>query len=350
MELARLKNYVRRSRLSKILISASAIFLLVLGVVFAYLARLTAPEPDRQIKWGVTFSQKFALEMGLDWKETYDAILRDLRARHVRLVAYWDLVEKENNQLSFEDLDYQFSRALENGTSIIFTIGQKVPRWPECHIPEWAEAMTMEERHAELLSYLEALVRRYRHHPSLLYWQIENEPFFPFGECVFTYPRLLPEEIALVKSLDPAHRVMLTDSGEFGLWYFAAKKGDVFGTTLYRKVYNKMFGYIDYRLPPSFFRVKGLLTRFLINQAPKQFLVSELAAEPWLEKQLYETTLDEHLRYFDIEFFKDTVRFARETGFPTYYLWGAEWWYWLKEKQDHPEFWEYAKTIYAPKN
>lgn len=338
--------YFKKLPLKKAVGLAAVIVLAVIIAIFYYLAYTTVPNPDRSIYWGATFSQKFATDMGLDWKETYRAILYDLKVKRLRLVAYWDLIEKENDKFSFEDLDYQFDLALKNGSSVILTIGQKVPRWPECHIPKWAESLSVQERHNELVSYLEKVVKRYKNHPVLLYWQAENEPFFPFGECPDTYPHLTDEEISLIKSLDRTHRIMLTDSGEFGLWYFAAKKSDVFGTTLYRRVYNKMFGYIDYNLPPSFFRIKSLFARFFTDNKIRPFVVSELAGEPWLEKQLYETTAEEHLRHFDLDFFKDTIEYANKAGFDIYYLWGAEWWYWMKEKQNHPEFWEYAKTLY----
>jgi len=346
MDTKGLRAYFKKLSLKKAIGLTTAVILVVIIIVFYYLAYATTPNPDRPIYWGATFSQKFASDMGLDWKETYRAILYDLGVRRLRLIAYWDLIEKENDKFSFEDLDYQFELALKSGSSVILAVGQKTPRWPECHIPEWAKSLSIQERHNKLISYLEQIVKRYKDHPALLYWQAENEPFFPFGECPDTYPHLTDEEVSLIKSIDRTHRVMLTDSGEFGLWYFAAKRSDVFGTTLYRRVYNKTFGYIDYNLPPSFFRIKALLIRFLTNDRLRPYVVSELAGEPWLEKQLYETTAEEHLRYFDFDFFKDTIGYANEAGFNIYYLWGAEWWYWLKEEQGHPEFWEYAKTLY----
>jgi len=39
--------------------------------------------------------------------------------------------------------------------------------------------------------------------------------------------------------------------------------------------------------------------------------------------------------------------YARDTRLPKQYLWGAEWWYWLKEEHDHPEFWERAQELYS---
>ena len=29
-----------------------------------------------------------------------------------------------------------------------------------------------------------------------------------------------------------------------------------------------------------------------------------------------------------------------------FYLWGAEWWYWMKEKQNKPEIWDEAKKLF----
>jgi hypothetical protein len=43
---------------------------------------------------------------------------------------------------------------------------------------------------------------------------------------------------------------------------------------------------------------------------------------------------------------KENVAFAQKVGFPEAYLWGAEWWYWLKTEKNHPELWETARTIF----
>jgi len=48
----------------------------------------------------------------------------------------------------------------------------------------------------------------------------------------------------------------------------------------------------------------------------------------------------------DIAKFDEIVAYARQTSFEKQYLWGAEWWYYLKEKQGHPEFWEKARRLY----
>ena len=45
--------------------------------------------------------------------------------------------------------------------------------------------------------------------------------------------------------------------------------------------------------------------------------------------------------------FNEMINFSSKTGFDTFYLWGAEWWYWL-DKQGHPEHWQRAKELFTP--
>lgn len=323
--------------------------ILVLGVG-EYLRR-TAPDPLRPIEWGVTFSQKFSGKFDFgdnsDWQDNYDAIIHDLGARKLRLIAYWDIIEPDNNTFDFSGLDYQMRAAEEVGSEIILVVGKKVPRWPECHVPRWAQDMEQEKHNAELLEFIEEVVMRYKDSTVLRYWQAENEPFLPFGEgpCALTEKKLLDREIALIRSLDSRHPILATDSGEIGLWFRAAKRGDVFGTTMYRRVHQDTLGNFEYPLPPEFFRIKEKITRFLVRDYEKKFIVIELGAEPWLKRQLYETTPEEQFVFFDFEFFKDTIDYAKATGFDEYYLWGAEWWYWLKMKHGDPRFWNEAKRL-----
>lgn len=308
----------------------------------------STPAPDRPIAWGVSFSQKFSEELGLDWKQNYEAIVNDLHPKQMRLMAYWDLVEKNKDKFDFADLDYQMSIAEKNHVAVILAIGEKVPRWPECHDPTWAKILGTDDRRAALLDEIKALVTRYKTSPALRYWQVENEPFLAFGECPPVDETFFDNELALVKSLDPAHLTLTTDSGELSLWYQAASRGDVFGTTVYRRVYNRIFGQIQYYLQPEFFRVKEAFTRFVTRDFEKKYIVVELGAEPWLEHQIYETPLADQLKVFDLPYFKDTITYAKETGFDEFYLWGSEWWYWMKVRQNTPEFWNYAKSVINP--
>ncbi len=327
----------------------SATILIALGILWLGLVNYIQNYPPRtaeKISWGVTFSQKASSELGLDWRENYRAILDDLKPDGLRLVAYWDLIEPKDDKWNFDDLDWQMDEARKAGVPVILAIGQKTPRWPECHYPEWIRTSNQEIRKRDLLGYLETIVKRYRGYSNLLYWQVENEPFLLFGECPHSFvAQTLDEEIALVKKFDPAHPILTTDGGEAGDWYRAAKRGDVFGTTLYRKVHSPFLGYFTYPLPPGFYPWKESVARWLTGKPKQEFIVVELGLEPWLEKGLSQTAPEEQMRFFNLKDFEDGVEYAKAAGFDTYYLWGAEWWYWLKTMHNDPRFWDAAKNV-----
>ncbi len=316
------------------------ILAVVLAVIFAGSCVLIASVPAREPKvFGMTFSKSFAKELGLDWKKVYEEISTDLGARYLRIPVYWSEIESEKDKWDFNDLDWQLDKAREYNAKVILAIGRKLPRWPECHEPRWVQSEISNIKSQILLEYLEKVVNRYEDNPTVVAWQVENEPFLPFGECPKLDKQFLDEEIITVKKISNKP-VIITDSGEFGLWFPAAKRGDIFGSTLYRYVWNRVFGYITYPLPPSFFRLKQGLLKLFVGQKP--IIVVELQAEPWTPRALRDIPLDEQFVHFNPERFEEILEYIKGTGFDTFYFWGVEWWYWLKI-QGHPEMWNIAK-------
>ena len=291
---------------------------------------LTLSVPGKQnLEYGVTFSQKFSTELlGNDWRKNYLAILDDLKIKDFRLAAYWDLVEPVEDEFNFQDLDWQIAEAEKRGAKIILAIGLKVPRWPECHIPDWAKGGDASARAGRLIKYEEILINRYKNNKVIWAWQVENEPYFPFGDCKIVPPAILNAEIKQTKTLD-TRPIVLTDAGEIGFaWPYLAAKSDIFGTTLYRYVSNRFLGNIRYSLiPAAYFRLKAGWAKFL----GKEIIISELQAEPWNNGAM------------NPEIFREIIGYAERSGFPKAYLWGAEWWYFMKEKQNKPEMWEAAR-------
>ncbi len=110
--------------------------ILILSLFTLYLAQA---EKSEKITYGMSFNVMYANELSLDWKETYDAILNDLGVRHLRLAAHWPMVEPEAGKYNFTELDYQLEKANEVGADAILAVGRRLPRWPECHVPEWAK-------------------------------------------------------------------------------------------------------------------------------------------------------------------------------------------------------------------
>ena len=314
-------------------------------VIFWYF-NLPGPAPREDVKLGMTFSFRYAESLGLDWKETYVALLDEVGVKKMRLPVYWDLVEKEPGKYDWSVIDWQLAEAEKRNVEVILTIGQRVPRWPECHIPSWAMESD-ERRKAALLHFMSKAVERYKNNPTLVIWQVENEPFLRFfGICPAFDKDFLEQEIAFVKSLDPKHPILLTDSGELSLWYGAAKRGDIFGTTMYRHIWSpKVGGYYTYPIGPNFFRAKELLVRTLTPQ--KNLIVIELQAEPWASGWVADASLEEQFRTMDEIKLRENVDYAKRVGFPEVYLWGGEWWYWMKVKKDYPALWETGKELFS---
>ena len=322
------------------------IIFIVLFVILAGFFYLSRPLPEsNKVFYGVTFSQIFSKQLGLDWQENFLAILDDLKVRKLRLIAYWPEIELKSGKYYFFDIDWQIEEAEKRNAEIILAVGQKLPRWPECHIPEWAKNLSQEKQEESLLNFMRKIIERYKDKKTVKIWQVENEPFLSFGECPKLDKEFLNKEINFVRSLDSSRPVLLTDSGELGLWVNAAKGGDIFGTTMYFQIYHKLFGQFRWPIFPGFFRLKQRVTDLLVGAKPK--IVIEFQMEPWGEKQLYELTLEKQLEIFNADQFDSRIKFVKKTGFNTVYFWGAEWWFWLKAKHQKPEFWEKARTLYS---
>jgi len=302
-------------------------------------------EPAKEITWGVNFSQKHAQNLGLDWQKTYLALLGDLGAKNFKLAVHWDLIEPKKDQYYFDDLDWQIKEAEKSEAKILLVIGMKSGRWPECHIPHWAKNLSKKEQQKEILELLENIVLRYRDSISIDKWQVENEPFFPFGECPWVDKKFLKKEIELVKSLDSKNRpVVISDSGEGSFWVNAAYFGDIVGTTMYKRVWFRQAGiYLHYPFPPTFYWKKAQIIKKIFG---KEVIVVELQVEPWCPTLLYDCSPKEQEKTMNLEQFQKNIEFAKKTGLKEFYFWGAEWWFWMKAVQNDSRIWDEAKSLF----
>ncbi len=303
-----------------------------------------APVSD-EISWGVTFSEKYAGNLDLDWQEVYEALFDDLGVKKVRVPIYWDLLEKEKDVYDFEHIDWMLNEARERNVEVIPVIGMKVPRWPECHLPDWAEKLNKQEQQERILKLIEVIVKRYEDYENVVAWQVENEPFLKFGECPWSDKEFVYEEIALVKELDPETPVLVSESGELSTWFRAGKHADIVGTTLYRQNWWHRVGggYYSYPITPVHYYRKSKLVEKLFE---KKTVCVELQAEPWGPGPTFTISLEEQAKSMDILRFRENIEYAQNTGFSEFYLWGAEWWYWMKEKHGREEFWEEARELF----
>lgn len=328
--------------IKKILITSLIVIGLLIGIV-TWLAAKPVPE---KITYGMSFNTMYAEELGLDWRETYDAILDDLGVKHLRLAAHWPMVEPSRGTYNFTELDYQIDKAEENGADVILAVGRRLPRWPECHLPEWSKSLSWEEQKEEIRRYIEVVVNRYKDRSNIIHWQVENEPYlsvFAFEHCGELDEEFLIEEIELVRKLDPSRPILVTDSGNLGTWTGAYKNGDAFGSSVYVYFWNPELGQFKSILPPWWYRFKeGLLT---IIYGPKPTYLIELAAEPWLLEPVVTVDLETQYSRMNLEKINEIIDYARETRYDKQYLWGAEWWYWLS-KQGEGEIWERGKELF----
>lgn len=304
--------------------------------------------PSQTMLWGASFVPKHAESLGLNPREAFLAVVNDLGVKYIRLAAYWEDIEAEQGNFLFTETDWYLQAAEQNQVKVILTVGHKQPRWPECHHPGWYDELSSEDKETALKNFVTQSVNHFKVFKSVEVWQVENEPYFKFGpECNKTTSKLLTEEVSLVKSLDN-RPVLVTDSGELGRWVFVNMVGaDYFGTTMYRTVHTPTYGYFTYPLPPGFFKIKaGVLQVFF---KPQKIWGVELQAEPWFEAGVLETPLERHFELMNPEQFIKNMQYAEEVGFERNYLWGVEWMYWLKVKQQRSEMWETAKRFYQSK-
>lgn len=317
---------------------------LALVVIVALSFVKTSPRP---VKFGVTFIPRYARYLKLDWQKVYLQILDELGVKNLRLPGYWDSLEPERGQDDFTETDYLLSEASKRGAKVILTVGVRQPRWPECHVPIWAKSLPLDQRQQKALEIVQKAVERYKDNQSVWAWQVENEPSLKsFGEgCEMIDGNLLKNEIALVRSKSNKP-IIMTDSGELGFWITPMQMSDIFGTTVYRKVYGQLLGYTTYPILPSFYSMKSSLVRSIFARNNQKSIIVELQAEPWFANGDL-ISPDKQIKLFTTQDFKNYINFAQRTGFDEVYLWGAEWWYFMAE-HGHPEYLDFAKTLFKP--
>lgn len=322
-------------------------FIFIIFILFVINGLYEKFSVAKNIKYGVSYSSDFATFLGLDWKKTYTDTLDELKIKNIRLTSYWTTLEKEEGKFDFSETDFLVSEASKRGASIILVVGTRQPRWPECYVPEWAKKLDVKERQSQVLNLITKVVEKYKDNPNIRAWQVENEPLLQaFGAgCDKPDEKFLKSEVDLVKSLDN-RPVIVTDSGELGNWVFPMKISDIFGTTIYRMVYNDFIGDTQYYYPSSFYNLKSKIIRLIFAPKNQKTIAIEVQAEPWSpENNLKDTPFDKQIKRFSRKRFEENVDFSKKTGFDEIYLWGVEWWYWMKQK-GYPEYWEYAKTLF----
>jgi len=346
------------------------------------------------VQFGVTFSTLQAESLGLDWRRVYLDMLDDLGVRLVRIPIYWNDVEREEKEFTFDHYHWMFSEAEARDVLVIPVLGMRVPRWPECHIPQWVrstfaasanhqasadplalllpddgggnvQSLKTDARisdsvettpaaihpaqdeynrylQSRILRLVEREIEEFTGYSNILYWQIENEPLLDtFGLCPFTDRLFTSQEFELVRSMDPTRPLMGTESGEMSSWIEMSKISDVLGSSLYRTTFNPLFGFYYYPIPPFYYQKKSEYVSHLVNRV----IISELQAEPWVDGPFPQFDPSYLQDRFSLNQLKENVSFARKTKLDVVLLWGVEWWAYMRA-HGIPEYWDYTRTLF----
>ena len=305
---------------------------------------------DQPLTLGTTFVSDYAQSFGLDPKETLNAILGDLKLKQIRLVSYWKYIEPTPGAYDFSGLDWQFAMANQYGAKVSLAIGLRQPRWPECHQPAWALAEPKSQWQPQLYKFMKVVVDRYKNNPALESYELENEFFMEvFGTCTDFDRSRLVAEFKMVKAWDPSRPVVISRSNNWIGIPIGQPTPDQFGISVYKRVWDKSLThrYFEYPLPAWFYASLAGWEQILSG---RDMIIHELQAEPWPPTDIHQASLQEQYKSMDAKRLKDRIAYGEATGMRTIALWGAEWWYFVKTKQNDPSVWNVVKQAVADAN
>jgi hypothetical protein len=304
-------------------------------------------QPNKPQVLGVSFVPDYATSLGLDPQATMDGLL-GLGVRHFRLVSYWSDIEQTQGTYNFDQLDWQFKKAEASGAKITLAIGLRQPRWPECHMPDWATNMPASQWQPLLQKNMASVIDRYKNSPSLESYQLENEYFNKaFGTCTNFDRNRLVAEYSQVKKLDSSHPVIISRSNNaLGIPIYEPKP-DMYGVSVYKRVWDAgvTHRYLEYPFPAWFY---AFLAGAQKIHDGRDMIVHEMQAEAWAPngKSLKDTSLDEQNKSLNAERLKGRFEYGKATGMKQIYMWGGEYWYYRLTVLHDASLWNTAKQEY----
>jgi len=326
-----------------------ATIIVLFGAMFGIAKWYVWSERNQPLVLGASFVPDYASYLGVNPHATFTAMLDDLHIRHFRLVSYWSDIERSKGTDDFSELDWEFSQAATRGAKITLAIGLRQPRWPECHMPDWATSEPKSVWQPQLVQFMTTVIDRYKGNPALESYQLENEYFLTaFATCADESRSRLVEEAALVRKLDPSHTLIISRSQNAVGWPVGQPHADEYGISIYRRVWTPLFGgrYIDYPFPAWYYSFLAGAEKIWSG---KDTIIHELQAEPWTPHgaPINDTSLAEQNKSFNADRLKGMVDFGKATGMKSMDLWGAEYWYYRMVKLHDPSVWNAARQEFA---
>lgn len=300
-------------------------------------------ENNIPISYGVSFIPDYAESLGLNPKTTMQSLL-NIGVKQFRLTSYWSDLAPTATTYDFSSLDWQFDLAKQYHAKITLTIGLRQPRWPECHMPNWAlnEPTTTWEN--QLYAFIKTVVNRYKVSPVLANYQLENEYFLKgFGTCTNFSRQRLVHEYNLVKSLDSKHPIILGRSNNAMGIPLGNPKPDLYSISVYTKVWDAAVThqYLAYPFPSWYYGFLAGIQKLLLG---RNMVIDEMQAEAWTPdgKSITQTSLSEQNKSMNAADLKYSFEFAKKTGMKSVDMWGAEYWYYRMTILHDPSLWNVA--------
>jgi hypothetical protein len=287
----------------------------------------------------------------MDARSTFREVL-GLELGLIRVSAYWDEIRTSG----YGELDWLIDAARAAGRSILLTVGMKALHWPEFYLPH--DVRPVPDRRGrigveqpladQVVAFVTETVSRYRDHPEISAWQVENEPFNRSGpQGWWIDPRLVRREIEAVRRLDVrpivlnafAHFNAGLDSGSrprrgpFGRWQLVPERvilkltgpSGVLGLDVYSAiaVVEVNGAKLIRRAEPGWADTAERWLRMAERTGGSAWII-ECQSEPW--EPLRETLAEpQSFSPADMRIVYDGLVGA---GFSTILLWGCEYWLW----------------------
>jgi hypothetical protein len=302
--------------------------------------------------FGTSFTRWRAESLGLEYRSAFERVC-EVGFGLVRLSASW----REIAEFGWAHLDWLMARAEAARQPVLLTVGMKALGWPEFYLPAGLDpADDRVQRRA--LEHVGNTVSRYRENPTLLAWQIENEPFNRSGPQSRWIPRaMVRREAARVRSIDGRRPLVVTTFAHFsedldrassheqstwkrrlGLDLPAERealavlaRGDMLGTDVYRSI-----GWVDAagvrRVAHAEEDQMQVIRRWqrIATEQGKRFWVTEAQAEPW------EASSETRANPLSVspQAIQPLMSDLAASNVELVLLWGCEYWLWRRQQGD----------------
>jgi len=183
---------------------------------------------DKNFVLGASFSPEYCERIGGKPLELLRIVSTELGINDIRLGLRWNVIDSKE-KLSLEYYDRYLQYLFKNRCNITLNIGPiKVFRWPEEHIPKSLHSLKINTvtSNCELakysFEYLDRLLRlikkEYGDRLNDIVFQLDNEPFYRFGELGITMSNgYILETVRILNGYFPNNRILFSSAGRKNL-------------------------------------------------------------------------------------------------------------------------------------